>query len=82
MTLKLYASLTKHLPEACRKDHAMPMEVDASATIESVLAPLGMPPGSIKLVVLNGLFVPPSQRAATRFIDGDVLAVWPPVAGG
>ena len=82
MTLKLYASLTQYLPEAFRKSHAMPMEVDATATIESIVAPLGMPPALVKLVVLNGVFVPPSQRATKRFVDGDVLAIWPPVAGG
>jgi sulfur carrier protein ThiS len=82
MTLKLYASLTRFLPDAFRKSHAMPMVVDASATIESIIAPLGMPPGLVKLVVLNGVFVPPSQRPMTRFTDGDVLAIWPPIAGG
>jgi len=82
MTLKLYASLTQYLPEACRKNHAMPIEVDSKATIESVVAPLGMPPALIKLVVLNGVFVPPGERATRHFADGDVLAIWPPVAGG
>lgn len=82
MTLKLYASLTRHLPEAFRKNHAMPMVVDANATIESIIVPLGMPAVSVKLVVLNGVFVPPSERAVTRFADGGVLAIWPPVAGG
>jgi sulfur carrier protein ThiS len=82
MTLKLYASLTQYLPETFRKSHAMPMEIDASATIESIIAPLGMPAASVKLVVLNGVFVPPSERAVTRFADGDALAIWPPIAGG
>ena len=82
ITLKLYASLTQYLPEAFRKGHAMPMEVDATATIESIVAPLGIPPALVKLVVLNGVFVPPGERAVTRFVDGDVLAIWPPVAGG
>src|SRR5580692_10652819 len=54
MTLKLYASLTQYLPEPVRKGHAMSMEVDASATIESIIAPLGMPTALVKLVVLNG----------------------------
>jgi len=82
VTLKLYASLTQYLPEAFRKGHAMPMVVDAAATIASIVAPLGMPPALVKLVVLNGVFVPPSERAVRRFADGDVLAIWPPVAGG
>jgi len=82
MTLKLYASLTQYLPETFRRSHAMPQVVDETATIESIIAPLGMPAAMVKLVVLNGVFVPPSQRADTRFADGDVLAIWPPVAGG
>jgi sulfur carrier protein ThiS len=82
MTLKLYASLTKYLPEAFGKNHAMPLEIDADSTIETIIAPLGIPPALVKLVVLNGVFVPSSERAVTRFVDGDVLAIWPPVAGG
>jgi sulfur carrier protein ThiS len=82
VTLKLYASLTQYLPDAFRKGHAMPMEVDATATIASIVAPLGLPPALVKLVVLNGVFVPPGERAVTQFVDGDVLAIWPPVAGG
>jgi sulfur carrier protein ThiS len=82
VTLKLYASLTPYLPEAFRKGHAMPMVVDAEATIASIVAPLGMPAALVKLVVLNGVFVPPSERAVRKFADGDVLAIWPPVAGG
>jgi sulfur carrier protein ThiS len=82
VTLKLYASLTQYLPEAFRRSHAMPLHVDPDATIESLVAPLGMPQGLVKLVVLNGVFVPPSSRATTRFVEGDVLAIWPPVAGG
>lgn len=82
VTLKLYASLTGFLPDAFRKSHAMPVAVDADKTIESLLTSLGLPPAQVKLVVLNGVFVPQGKRASTRFAEGDVLAVWPPVAGG
>jgi sulfur carrier protein ThiS len=78
ITLKLFASLTKFFPDAYRKSREMPLEIDADATIESIIAPLGMPPALVKLVLLNGIFVPPEERAATRFIDGDALAIWPP----
>lgn len=60
VSLKLYASLTQYLPGPYRKSHAMPMEVDPAVTIEGLVAPLGLPPPLIKLVILNGLFVPPA----------------------
>ena len=82
ITLKLFASLTKFLPDAYRKSREMPIEVDANATMNSIIAPLGMPPALVKLVLLNGVFVPPDERAGTRFTDGDALAIWPPIAGG
>jgi sulfur carrier protein ThiS len=82
MTLKLYASLTTFLPEANRKGHAIELEVAEDATLEAVVAPFGMPKAQVFLVLINGVFVPPSLRASRRFRDGDVLAIWPPVAGG
>ena len=82
ITLKLFASLTKFLPDAYRKSREMPLEIDAGATIESIIAPLGMPAALVKLVLLNGVFIPPEERAATRFANGDALAIWPPIAGG
>ena len=33
-------------------------------------------------VLINGVFVPPEQRGARVLVDGDVLAIWPPIAGG
>jgi len=33
-------------------------------------------------VLINGVFVPPDERATSVLRDGDVLAVWPPIAGG
>jgi len=32
--------------------------------------------------LVNGVYVAPAQRASRSLCDGDVLACWPPVAGG
>ena len=36
----------------------------------------------VHLVLVNGVYVPPEQRAERVLKDGDVLAIWPPIAGG
>ncbi len=36
----------------------------------------------VHLVLVNGSFVGPEDRAARVLRAGDALAVWPPVAGG
>jgi molybdopterin converting factor small subunit len=32
--------------------------------------------------LVNGRYIPPEQRAALALAEGDVLAIWPPIAGG
>ena len=46
------------------------------------IAPYNLPPALTRLVLVNGLFVPPQERASRALRDGDVLAIWPPIAGG
>jgi sulfur carrier protein ThiS len=41
-----------------------------------------MPPKLVHLVLVNGVYVPPEERATRTLAPGDVLAIWPPVAGG
>jgi len=82
ITLKLYATLTDYLPAEARRDNQLSLDVDDASTIASVVAPFQIPPRLAHLVLVNGLFVPPEQRAARTFRDGDVLAIWPPIAGG
>ncbi len=82
ITLKLYATLTDYLPPAARPSNQLVMDVPEDATIQSIVAPLNMPPKLVHLVLVNGLFVPPEKRAEHTFSAGDVLAIWPPIAGG
>ena len=82
VTLKLYATLTDYLPPDARKSNQVVLDVPDDATIESIVAPLNMPAKLVHLVLVNGVFVPPERRAAHSFAAGDVLAIWPPIAGG
>jgi molybdopterin converting factor small subunit len=41
-----------------------------------------LPKKLVHLVLVNGVYVEPSQRMARTLEAGDALAIWPPVAGG
>jgi len=36
----------------------------------------------VHIVLVNGVYVAPADRATRTLAEGDVLAIWPPVAGG
>ena len=82
ITFKLYASLTEHLPAERRSSNQMSLEVAADATIAQIIAPFQLPMKLVHLVLINGHYVPPEDRASRTLKPGDVLAIWPPIAGG
>jgi sulfur carrier protein ThiS len=82
ITFKLYASLTDYLPADARRGNQMPLDVSADAPIARIIEPFGMPPKLVHLVLVNGVFVPPAERASRTLAEGDTLAIWPPIAGG
>lgn len=82
ITFKLFATLTDYLPPDARRSNVMSLEVAADATIAQIIEPFGMPEKLVHLVLVNGTFIPPEQRMTKTLVDGDVLAIWPPIAGG
>lgn len=80
-TIKLFASLSEHLPPGA-KQNAIQVRLRNGTTIGAALADLRVPEAMCHLVLLNGIFVPPAQRPTTAIAEGDVVSVWPPVAGG
>ena len=82
ITFKLYASLTDYLPAERRLGNRMPLEVAPGSTIAQVIEPFSLPMSLVHLVLINGVFVPPGERATRTLVEGDVLAIWPPIAGG
>jgi len=82
VTVKLYATLGDYLPPGS-KGNKVEVEVDdEAAAVDAVLRPFSLPPKLTHLVLVNGVFIPPEARASTCLAEGDVLAVWPPIAGG
>ena len=81
ITLKLFATLGDYLPPGTR-DNRMELDIDAADTVEVVLNRYQLPERLVHLVLINGVYIPPADRATQRLAPGDQLAVWPPIAGG
>lgn len=82
ITFKLYASLTDYLPAERRPGNAIELDVAQGASVAEIIAPFNLPLKMVHLVLINGHFVPPEQRGSRTLAEGDVLAIWPPIAGG
>lgn len=82
ITFKLFASLTDYLPAQARGDNQMVLDVPANASICQIIEPFGLPVKSVHLVLVNGHYVAPADRLSRTLVEGDVLAIWPPIAGG
>jgi sulfur carrier protein ThiS len=82
ITLKLYAFLSDYLPAEARRSNAVALDVPEQTTVAALIATWALPPRLVHLVLLNGEFIPPQARAERALIAGDVLAIWPPIAGG
>ena len=82
ITFKLFATLTDYLPLAARRANLIELDVAADASISQVIEPFGLPPRLVHLVLVNGHYIQPAERLTRTLVDGDVLAIWPPIAGG
>lgn len=82
ITLKLFASLTDYLPPEARYTNILQLEVAPDATIIQIIEPFGLPSKMVHLVLINGSYIEPDKRLSQTLVEGDVLAIWPPIAGG
>lgn len=81
ITLKLLALLTDYLPQP-RQGHQVQLDVPPGTTIQDVVQRFRLPDKLVHLVLVDGVYVEPAQRASRVLCDGETLAIWPPVAGG
>jgi len=82
ITFKLFASLTEYLPPAVRSSNQVDLEVADGATILQIIEPFSLPEKMVHLVLINGKYIAPEERATHALQPNDVLAIWPPIAGG
>ena len=81
LTLKLFATLADYLPAGARSNEAQ-LERETPPTVATLIEEFRLPPHLEHLVLVNGAFISPGERSGRTLNDGDVLAIWPPIAGG
>jgi sulfur carrier protein ThiS len=86
VTFKLFAMLSDHLPQQVdgrtRVGNAIELDVPEGTTIQGLIERFRLPAKLVHLVLVDGTYVPKEQRGTRALADGEVLAIWPPIAGG
>jgi sulfur carrier protein ThiS len=82
ITLKLFASLTDYLPPESKYTNIVALEIAPETTIGQLVEQYRLPEKLVHLVLVNGSYVAPEKRPTQTLNEGDVLAIWPPIAGG
>jgi molybdopterin converting factor small subunit len=72
LEIKLFANLRKFNPELER------IEVDDGTTIRQLFDKAGIPASEVAIVLVNGRHAKLDQP----LLDGETVAVFPPIAGG
>jgi len=75
--VKLFATLAGYLPEPSNGESAT-FEVPDGSTVRQLVSSLGIPDAIPAITLVNGRDADPGQVLR----DGDVLAMFPPLAGG
>lgn len=86
VTFKLFAMLSDHLPQQVdgrsREGNAIVLEVPEGTTVQTLIDRFNLPARLVHLVLVNGAYVAPADRAGRALREGEALAIWPPIAGG
>lgn len=82
ITLKLFAMLQDYLPADGRKSNSVQIDVTDETTVIELIERFGLPKNLCHLVLVDGSYIPPEARTAHVVREGQVLSIWPPVAGG
>jgi molybdopterin converting factor small subunit len=81
VTFKLFANLREYLPEGT-SNHVLEIDVPEGTTPADLVETYNLPSKLVHIVLINGHYIAPEARASIALQAGDVLAFWPPVAGG
>ncbi|RLK50262.1 molybdopterin converting factor small subunit [Alkalispirillum mobile] len=80
--VKLYASLSDRMPDGVPPHEGALLDLPGDTSPHALIDQLDVPRELAHLILLNGVYVNPEDRDKPVLRDGDVVAVWPPIAGG
>ncbi len=75
--VRLFAFFTKYLPDNAER-HRAELELKEGTLVKQVLMQLKVPLDEIKLIFINGVHA----ELEDVLKEGDIMAAFPPVAGG
>jgi len=81
ITLQLFAMLRDKLPPEARRGE-MPLELPEGATVRMVIEKMEIPEQLAHLVMINGFHLSREDIDNRPLVEGEVLSIFPPVAGG
>ena len=81
MYIEFYASLMKYLPPGNSR-FRREIKVEDSLILNRLIERYHILPEEAHLVLVNGIYVNAEDRDHRELQQGDVVSVWPPVAGG
>ncbi len=81
ITVKLFASLGDYLPQGAQRNQ-IEMEYPPGTTLADIAEHLKLPRELVHLVLIDGVFVPLEERSTRILVEGEAIAIFPPVAGG
>lgn len=75
--VKLFATLRDYLPKGSGR-FSCRMEIDEKTRVQDILSKLNIPEEIPKIILINGIHGKKDQTLK----EGDVVSIFPPVAGG
>ena len=79
--VRLFAMLRDKLPPDA-VDGEFTMELPAGSPARHIIEKLDIPEAMAHLVMVNGYHLLPDERDNRPLVDGEVVSIFPPVAGG
>jgi len=76
--VKLYANLQDYLPEKAEGSNTFAVEMEPGKKLGDLIEGLGIPESEVKMVFVNNK----KRQEEYEIQDGDIIAIFPPIAGG